>query len=90
VRAEHVRVAERPDGAGDWFPGEVIERSFLGATTRLYVKAGDCEHVVIADIAGAPPAWAEPSATIHFGWAPSDGLAYSRVDAPDGLGDRLP
>jgi spermidine/putrescine transport system ATP-binding protein len=85
VRAEHVRVVERPDGAGDWFAGEVVERSFLGATTRLYVKAGGSEHIIIADTAGAPPAWADPSAAVHFGWNQNDALAYTGGDAPDRL-----
>jgi ABC-type Fe3+/spermidine/putrescine transport system ATPase subunit len=90
VRAERVRLADHPVGEGDWFAGEVVECSFLGATTRLYVKAAGSERIVIADIAGAPPAWAVQSATIHFGWAPNDGLAYAFGDAPDVPGDRLP
>jgi ABC-type Fe3+/spermidine/putrescine transport system ATPase subunit len=88
VRAERIRLADRPDGEGAWFAGEIVERSFLGATSRLYVKAEGCDQVIIADVAGMPPAWARQSATVHFGWAGEDGLVYASSDAPSG--GRLP
>lgn len=81
VRAEHVHVAVDPSGEGDWFAGEVIDRSFLGATSRLYMKAEGGDRVVIADLAGVPPPWAEPSMKVHLGWAGDDGLAYTQQNA---------
>jgi ABC-type Fe3+/spermidine/putrescine transport system ATPase subunit len=82
IRAEDVRLAPAPQADGDWFAGAVSERSFLGATTRLYVKAEEDGRVVIADLAGAPPAWADIGAQVHFGWAAEDALAYSSGTAP--------
>jgi TOBE domain len=60
----------------------VSERSFLGATTRLYVRAEAGGQVVIADIAGAPPAWAETGARVYVGWAPDAALAYRSASMP--------
>jgi ABC-type Fe3+/spermidine/putrescine transport system ATPase subunit len=76
VRAEGIRLASAPQAGGDWFVARVTERSFLGASTRLYLKAEDGDHVVIADLAGTPPAWAEIGARLHFGWTAEDALAY--------------
>ena len=76
VRAEHMRVTVEPVDGGDWFAGEVIERSFLGATSRLYVRAQGSDRVFIADVSGTP-LWANPAARVHLGWASDDGLAYS-------------
>jgi ABC-type Fe3+/spermidine/putrescine transport system ATPase subunit len=82
VRAEHVRVAVAPSGEGDWFAGEVIERSFLGAISRLYMKAEGSDRVLIADLTGIPPPWAEPSTKVHFTWAADDGIAYVSENSP--------
>jgi len=86
VRAEGVRLAPAPQVGGDWFAAAVSERSFLGATTRLYLKAEADDRVVIADLAGAPPAWAEIGAQIHFGWAAEAALAYSSDSMPSSGG----
>jgi hypothetical protein len=83
VRAEHMRVTVEPVDGGDWFAGEVIERSFLGATSRLYVRAQGSDRVLIADVSGTP-LWAKPAARVHVGWASDDGLAYSPDRSPPG------
>jgi ABC-type Fe3+/spermidine/putrescine transport system ATPase subunit len=82
IRAEGVRLAPSPQAVGDWFAGIVAERSFLGAATRLYLKADSGDGVVIADLAGTPPDWAEIGARVQFGWAAEDALAYSAGAAP--------
>ena len=86
VRAEAIGLARVPQVDGDWFAATVSERSFLGATTRLYLKVGAIERVVIADLAGAPPAWAENGAQVHFGWTADAALAYSAgsIDSASG------
>jgi ABC-type Fe3+/spermidine/putrescine transport system ATPase subunit len=82
IRAEGMRLAPSPQAAGDWFAGIVAERSFLGAATRLYLKAEQGDDVVIADLAGIPPAWAEIGARVQFGWTAEDALAYPAGAAP--------
>src|SRR5262249_20690252 len=81
IRAEGVRLGP-PQAAGDWFAGIVAERSFLGAATRLYLKAESGDGVVIADLAGTPPSWAEIGTRVQFGWAAEDALAYPAGAAP--------
>jgi len=83
IRAECVRLAPAdPSGADGWFAGEVIERSFLGATSRLYVKAGGSDRIVIADLIGPIPPWAQVSAKVQFSWEAENGLVYGLGDAP--------
>ena len=82
VRAERVTLAAVPNGNGNWFAGEVVERSFLGATSRLYVKVVGSDRLVIADLAGTPPEWAVVLARVHFGWSDDDALAYAPSDMP--------
>ncbi|HEU4573259.1 MAG TPA: ABC transporter ATP-binding protein [Candidatus Limnocylindrales bacterium] len=55
VRPERVRVApanghDGYDGSGGTWPGTVVERTFLGAVTRLSIRVGD--DVVLADLPG--------------------------------------
>ncbi len=82
VRAERVALAAAPNGDGNWFAGEVVERSFLGATSRLYVKVVGSDQLIIADLAGTPPEWAAVLARVHFGWSDDDALAYAPGDVP--------
>ena len=82
VRAERVALAAVPNGDGNWFAGEVVERSFLGATSRLYVKVVGSDQLVIADLAGTLPEWAAVLARVHFGWSEDDALAYAPGDVP--------
>jgi ABC-type Fe3+/spermidine/putrescine transport system ATPase subunit len=82
VRAERVALAALPNGDGNWFAGEVVERSFLGATSRLYVKVVGSDRLVIADLAGTPPEWAVVLARVYFGWSDDDALAYAPGDMP--------
>ncbi|HMK67505.1 MAG TPA: ABC transporter ATP-binding protein [Stellaceae bacterium] len=77
VRAERVRIALHPGDEIGWFPAEVVERAFLGASTRFYLKSGKSDRLVIADLAGAPPSWAAISTRVHFGWAAADALALA-------------
>jgi spermidine/putrescine transport system ATP-binding protein len=81
VRAECIRLAAAPNSRDGWFAGEVIERSFLGATSRLYVKVEASDRIVIADLAGSTPPWAQVSAKVHFSWEVEDGLVYAPGDA---------
>jgi general L-amino acid transport system ATP-binding protein len=82
VRAERVALAAAPHGDGNWFAGEVVERSFLGATSRLYLKVVGSDQLVIADLAGTLPEWAAVLARVHFGWSEDDALAYAPGDVP--------
>jgi ABC-type Fe3+/spermidine/putrescine transport system ATPase subunit len=82
VRAESVQLSASPRSDGDWFAAVVSERSFLGATTRLYLKAEGAGHVVIADVAGMPPAWAATGARAYVGWTPDAALAYASASMP--------
>jgi ABC-type Fe3+/spermidine/putrescine transport system ATPase subunit len=82
VRAERVALAAVPNGDRNWFAGEVVERSFLGASSRLYVKLVGSDRLVIADLAGTPPEWAAVLARVHFGWSDDDALAYAPDDMP--------
>jgi len=77
VRAERVRIALHPQNGPGWFPAEIVERAFLGASTRLYLKSEKSEQIVIADLAGAPPPWATISARVHFSWAAADALVLT-------------
>ena len=82
VRAESVQLSSGRRSDGDCFPGVVSERSFLGATTRLYIRAEEGGQVVIADLAGAPPAWAASGARVYVGWASDAALAYPSASMP--------
>ena len=82
IRAESVQLSATPRSDGDWLAGVVSERSFLGATTRLYVRAEEGGQVVIADLAGAPPAWAAIGARVYVGWASNAALAYPSTSMP--------
>jgi ABC-type Fe3+/spermidine/putrescine transport system ATPase subunit len=82
VRAESVQLSPEPHGDGSWFAAVVSERSFLGATTRLYIRTEEGGQVVIADLAGAPPAWAETGAKVYVGWPPDAALAYDSASMP--------
>jgi ABC-type Fe3+/spermidine/putrescine transport system ATPase subunit len=81
VRAECVRIAPHPGDDGIWLPGEIVERAFLGASTRFYLKSARSDRLVIADFAGAPPCWADAGARVHFGWNAVDALAFTRKPA---------
>jgi putative spermidine/putrescine transport system ATP-binding protein len=51
VRPERIRIAPATDGAaGDGWAGSVVERTFLGAVTRLTVRVGD--DILLADLPG--------------------------------------
>ena len=82
VRAESVKLSSARQSDGNWFPGVISERSFLGATTRLYIRAEEGGQVVIADLAGAPPAWAGIGARVYVGWASDMALAYPSTSMP--------
>jgi ABC-type Fe3+/spermidine/putrescine transport system ATPase subunit len=88
VRAERVKLSDRPGGTGAWLAGRIVERSFLGPITRVYLKAEGSDQLVIADLAGSLPAWADGSAPVYFGWAPEDAIALAPDRAPAGGGPR--
>ena len=75
LRAERVRVSDRRPDTGDWIAGRIVERSFLGAVTRMYLKPAGSERVIMADLPGMPPTFADGSAPVYFGWTAADAVA---------------
>jgi ABC-type Fe3+/spermidine/putrescine transport system ATPase subunit len=67
VRAERMRVVARGHAGGDTLPAVVVERSFLGAATRLYLRPEGGNVVLIADLAEAPD-FAMPGAAVEIVW----------------------
>ena len=74
--------AQNPD-VGDANAGNAVSLGhnlFSSPAGLGGLSAGD--RIVIADLAGAPPAWAEIGAQVHFGWNADAALAYSANSMP--------
>jgi spermidine/putrescine transport system ATP-binding protein len=72
VRAESVRVAAEAPGAENWFAGEVVARSFLGAYCRIHLRTAALQMPIIADIETADARGLATLDTVAFGWPVED------------------
>jgi putative spermidine/putrescine transport system ATP-binding protein len=71
VRPERIRIAPATDGIpGDGWAGSVVERTFLGAVTRLTVRVGD--DILLADLPG------EATSAVRLGIGDAVGVAFER------------
>jgi ABC-type Fe3+/spermidine/putrescine transport system ATPase subunit len=82
LRSEQIAVGAAEAGGGITARGRVVERAFLGAMTRLYLKPAGSEAVIIADVRAAGAVFAA-GAEISFGW-PTDALMLLPGQAKQG------
>ena len=75
VRSENVSLQQSPSGSAQWFRGRIVERDFLGASSRYYLKPEEGDKLIIADVKGERSGNLQAGAPICFGWD-NDGMAW--------------
>ena len=72
VRSENVSLQQSPSGSAHWFRGRIVERDFLGASSRYYLKPEEGDKLIIADAKGERSGNLKPELPMYFGWDTED------------------
>ncbi len=78
IRSESVALRQSPSGSGQWLKGKVVERSFLGASSRFYLKTEEGDKLIIADVKWEASAAHLPEQQLYFGWDENDVMLFRK------------
>jgi ABC-type Fe3+/spermidine/putrescine transport system ATPase subunit len=78
LRAEKVKVSPDDGTRTQTIPAVVVQRSFLGAATRLYLKLDGIDRPLLADL-GEQALFAVPGAKVRIAWDAHDLVFVART-----------